>query len=161
MKQQQKTTMPIAEAIFVFIRFGIVLALIAWALGMTGCTKSNIRTAKIVNTDTIVPGEFLMQMEAVNSIAPNVSVDSISIAGVMYNVGGRSIFCSNVPDESSATIVVYAHLPYSQQSAATCYYTGGLTATFVAPVVGGDLGTYILQNVSVNNSSVLQFAQQE
>jgi hypothetical protein len=32
MKQQQKTTMPIAEAIFVFIRFGIVLALIAWAL---------------------------------------------------------------------------------------------------------------------------------
>jgi hypothetical protein len=29
---QPSRPMPIAEAIFVFIRFGIVLALIAWAL---------------------------------------------------------------------------------------------------------------------------------
>jgi hypothetical protein len=32
MKQQQKTTMPILEAVFVFVRFAIVIGLVIWAL---------------------------------------------------------------------------------------------------------------------------------
>jgi hypothetical protein len=150
----KRITKPATAPLF----FSVITAIL-----LASCSKSVQPPPldKAKDVDTVVPGEFLVQLETVNGVAPNVVVDSLTIDGVVYVDGGQQNYSVNVPNIASAlSVVVYTHQPNTQLPPAECYYTAtppdGTLQSYVSVYA---LGVYILVNVPVNNQAVLQFAQ--